>query len=197
MSNDRRIKQLLCVLLLVCLTACTEAPRFNATDLAGADFGKDFALTDHTGKPKRLADFSGRVVILFFGYTQCPDVCPTNMGTFASAMKALGPDADKVQIVFVTLDPERDTQELLAQYVPAFHPSFIGLRGDAAATAETAKSFKVFYQKQPGKTATSYTVDHTAGSYMFDPKGKLRLYVHHGSAADKIAQDIRTLLAGK
>lgn len=184
-------------LLLTLLIACSEPQRFNATDMTGADFGADFALTDHTGQPKRLADFSGKVVVLFFGYTQCPDVCPTNMGALDGVMKQLGPDAGRVQVLFITLDPERDTQELLAQYVPAFHPSFLGLRGDAAATAAVAKSFKVFFQKQPGKTAGSYTVDHSAGTYVFDPKGRLRLYVTHGATPDKITQDIKALLAGK
>ncbi len=189
-------------ILALCLLALTLAgcdkpappPAFNSVDITGAPYARDFALTDHTGKPRTLADFKGKVVFLFFGFTQCPDVCPTTMVEMASVLKALGPQADKVQVLFVTVDPERDTQELLAQYVPAFHPSFIGLFGDAAATAKVAKEFKVFYAKSAGATPESYSIDHTAASYVFDQQGKIRLYVRHGGGAAPIAQDIKLLL---
>lgn len=186
----------LCLALL--LAACGPPPaKFNAAELSGIDWGKDFALTDHNGMPRRLADFKGRVVVMFFGYTQCPDVCPSTMSGMRELMAKLGPDAARVQVLFVTVDPERDTPQLLAQYVPAFHPSFLGLYGDAAATAATAKEFKIFYRKQPGTTPSTYAVDHTAGSYVFDPRGRLRLHVRHGEAPERVMQDIKRLLAGE
>jgi protein SCO1/2 len=172
----------------------SDAPQFKASDVTGTAFGRDFQLTDHHGKPRTLADFRGKAVVLFFGYTQCPDVCPTTLSELAEAMKRLGPDADRVQVLFVTVDPERDTRELLAQYVPAFHPSFVGLYGDAEATARTAKEFKSIYQRQPGKTPGSYTMDHSAGSFVFDPQGRLRVYVGYGQGADVFAHDLRELL---
>lgn len=171
--------------------------RFVSTDITGADFGKGFSLTDHMGKPRTLDDFRGRVVTIFFGYTQCPDVCPTNMATMAEVMKLLGEDARRVQVLFVTVDPERDTAQLLAQYVPNFNADFLGLYGDVEATAQVAKNFKVFFQKQPGSSPQNYTVDHTAGTYVYDPLGRIRLYVRHGERADAIAADIKLLLAGK
>lgn len=186
------------VLIVSALVAgCGErAPApFRSTDLTGAPYGADLALDDHKGVRRSLADFRGKVVTLFFGYTQCPDVCPTNMGTMAEVIALLGQDAQRVQVLFVTVDPERDTQELLAQYVPAFHPDFLGLRGDEAATKAAAQAFKVFYQKIPG-TEGHYTVDHTAGTYVLDAAGRLRLYVKHGDKAEDIAHDIRLLLAG-
>ena len=176
------------------LAACNKPVVFNNVDITGAEYARDFALTDHTGKPRTLADFKGKVVFMFFGFTQCPDVCPTTMAEMASVLKELGPDADKVQVLFVTVDPARDTQELLAQYVPAFDPRFIGLYGDAAATAKVAKEFKVFYAKSAGTTPDSYSMDHTAGSYVFDQQGKIRLFVRHGNGAAPIAQDIKLLL---
>jgi protein SCO1 len=171
-----------------------DAPKFRSSDVTGTTFGRDFTLTDHTGKPVTLASYRGKVVVLFFGYTQCPDVCPTTLATLAETMRILGPDAASVQVLFVTVDPERDTKELLAQYVPAFNPSFVGLRGDAEATARTAKEFKILYQKQPGRTPETYTVDHSAGTFVFDPQGRLRLYVSYGQGADVFAHDIRELL---
>ena len=184
--------------LVAGLAACSpEAPRFRASDVTGASFGRDFALTDHTGKARTLADYRGKAVVVFFGYTQCPDVCPTTLGTLAEAMKALGPDADRVQVLFVTVDPERDTQALLAQYVPAFDPRFAGLHGDAAATERVAKEFKIIYQKQPGATPGTYTVDHSTGSFIFDPQGRLRVYVSHGQGPEVFAHDLRELLRAK
>lgn len=188
---------LLVVCALLLAAACgRDKPSFVNTDISGASFARDFELTDHHGKTRRLADYRGKVVVMFFGFTQCPDVCPTTLQEMSEVMKALGPDADRVQVLFVTIDPERDTAQLLGQYVPAFDPRFVGLSGDMASTARTAKEFKVFYQKVPGKTETSYTMDHTAGSYVFDPQGKPRLFVKHGRGAEPLANDIRVLLKG-
>jgi protein SCO1/2 len=170
-----------------------SVPSFKNTDVTGADYGKDFALTDHTGKARTLADFRGKAVVMFFGYTRCPDVCPTALAELKAVKDQLGEDGKRLQVLFVTVDPERDTQKLLANYVPAFDPSFLGLYGDSAATARVAKDFRVFYQKSQGKTPDGYTVDHTAGSYVFDPQGRLRLFVRHGNAAN-LAADVRILL---
>jgi protein SCO1/2 len=186
--------------LAVSLAACDKLPgqqkvSFQNTDVTGLDYAKGFALTDHTGKPRTLADFKGKAVVVFFGYTQCPDVCPTTMAEMASVMQKLGPLADQVQVLFITLDPERDTQELLANYVPAFDKRFIGLRGTPEQTAKTAKEFKVFYAKVPGTDPGSYTIDHTAGSYVFDRDGRLRLFIRHGQGPDPIVHDLRQLLS--
>jgi protein SCO1/2 len=194
------MKKLLAFLAVLCLLAgCDKAgnrqPAFQNTDLTGLDYARDFALTDHNGKPRTLADFKGKVVVMFFGYTQCPDVCPTTMAEMANVVKELGPSGKDVQVLFVTIDPERDTKELLAQYVPAFNPTFLGLYGDAAATARTAKEFKVFYAKVPGTTPSNYSMDHTAGSYVFDRNGKLRLFLRHGKGAATIVPDLRQLLS--
>ena len=181
--------------LTLALAGCgPDGPQFKASDVTGTGFGRDFALADHTGKPRTLADFRGKAVVLFFGYTQCPDVCPTTLSTLAEAMRRLGADAARVQVLFVTIDPERDTAELLSHYVTAFDPSFLGLSGDADATARTAKEFKILYQKQPGRTPETYTMDHSAGSFVFDSEGRLRLYVGHGQDAGGFAHDIRELL---
>lgn len=179
------------------LAGCDSKPQFTNADLTLADFGKDFALIDHNGKPRTLADFRGKAVVIFFGYTQCPDVCPTTMTGMAEAMKLLGAEAAKVQVLFVTVDPERDTPQLLAQYVPVFNPGFLGLYADAQTIARTAQEFRVFYKKQPGSTPTTYTVDHTAGSYVYDPQGRLRLYIKHGEKPEVIAKDLKLLIAGK
>ena len=178
------------------LSACGPAtPKFKGSDVTGSAFGRDFALVDVDGKPRTLADYRGKAVVLFFGYTQCPDVCPTTLSTLAEAMKLLGPDADRVQGVFVTVDPERDTAELLKQYVPAFDPRFVGLRGDAAQVEAVAKEFRIIFQKVPGRTPETYTVDHSAGIFLFDPAGRLRVYEGHGQAPDVLAHDLRLLLA--
>ena len=177
------------------LAACTPGgPKFESADVTGAGFGRDFSLTDSSGKPRGLADFRGKVVVVFFGFTQCPDVCPTALATLAEAIGKLGPEGERVQGVFITIDPERDTPELLSRYVPAFHPRFVGLRGDAAATERVAKEFKVVYRKAQGATPGSYTMDHSAGMFVFDPQGRLRLYVSHGQRADALAHDLRELL---
>jgi len=187
--------------LTVSIAACDKLPgkqqreAFQNTDVTGVDYAKGFALTDHTGKPRTLADFKGKAVVVFFGYTQCPDVCPTTMAEMATVMQKLGPLADQVQVLFITLDPERDTQQLLASYVPAFDKRFIGLRGTPEQTAKTAKEFKVFYAKVPGSDPNSYTIDHTAGSYVFDRDGRLRLFIRHGQGPDPIVHDLRELLS--
>ena len=176
------------------LAGCSASgPSFKNTDITGADYGKEFTLTDPSGKTRTLAEFRGKVVVMFFGYTRCPDVCPTTLAELKAVKEQLGEDGKRLQVLFVTVDPQRDTPRLLAEYVPAFDPSFIGLYGDAAATTKIAKDFRVFYQKVPGKTPDGYTVDHTAGSYVFDPQGRLRLFARQGNAAN-LAADIRTLL---
>ena len=193
-SSFRRLT-LLGLLTLSCLVACTKPEeKFINTDLTGLDYAKDFALTDQNGKARTLADFKGKAVVVFFGYTQCPDVCPTTMVEMADVMKQLGELANRVQVLFVTVDPERDTQALLAAYVPNFDKRFLGLYGDQAATEKVAKDFKVFYQKVPGKTASSYSVDHTAGSYVFDKQGRIRLFLRHGQGAEPITHDLKILL---
>ncbi|MCS0629574.1 SCO family protein [Telluria mixta] len=199
------MKKLLPLLVAACaltvsLAACDKLPgkqkeSFQNTDVTGLDYAKGFTLTDHTGKARTLADFKGKAVVVFFGYTQCPDVCPTTMAEMATVMQKLGPLADQVQVLFITLDPERDTQELLANYVPAFDKRFIGLRGTPEQTAKTAKEFKVFYSKVPGTDPGSYTIDHTAGSYVFDRDGRLRLFIRHGQGPDPIVHDLRELLS--
>ena len=172
-----------------------EAPRFKLTDVTSAGFGKELNLTDHSGKPRTLADFRGKVVTVFFGFTHCPDVCPTTLVEMAQVMKELGADADQLQVLFVTVDPERDTQKLLAQYVPSFHPGFIGLYGDRDATARAAKEFKIYYNQQPAKSG-SYSVDHSAGTFILDREGRLRLFAQYGQGAAALLHDIRLLLAG-
>lgn len=167
---------------------------FNGVDITGSDLGPDFRLTDHNGKERTLADFKGKAVAMFFGYTHCPDVCPTTLSDMANALKALGPDGQRVQVLFVTVDPKRDTPELLKGYVPAFNPTFLGLYGDAAATAKVTKDFKIYAAERPGKTPESYTVDHSAQTLVFDAKGKLRLMLAYGTPGDKIAADFRILL---
>ncbi len=189
--------RLLLLALALLLAGCDSQPKFGNTDISAAGYATDFALTDHNGKPRTMADFRGKAVVIFFGYTQCPDVCPTTLTGMAEAMKLLGADADKVQVLFVTVDPERDTPQLLAQYVPAFNPNFLGLYADAQTIAKTAQAFRIFYKKQPGSTPTTYTVDHTAGSYVYDPQGRLRLYIKHGEKPEVIAKDLKLLIAGK
>jgi protein SCO1/2 len=183
------------LLFAVSLAACSpEGPKFKSTDITGSGFGRELALTGHDGKPRTLADFRGKAVVLFFGYTHCPDICPTTLADMADVMKKLGGDAARVQVLFVTVDPERDTPQVLAQYVPAFDPGFLGLSGDLAATQRAAKEFKIFYEKRAGSTPSSYTVDHSAQSYVIDPQGRLRLFVRHERIAQDLAEDLRVLL---
>jgi protein SCO1/2 len=191
---------LLWLFCVLALTACEkpQSPKvpFANTDITGLDYAKGFTLTDHNGKPRTLADFKGKVVVVFFGYTQCPDVCPTTLSELAGIKKALGSEAERLQVIFITLDPQRDTPELMAGYVPAFDSSFLGLWGEQAVIDKVAKDFKVFAQKVPSKDSKSYTIDHTAGSYVFDDQGHIRLFVRHGQGVDGLQKDLQRLLAG-
>lgn len=201
MSDTVNLKQLLRLVLVgltvVFLYGCKPpeaAQPFKSTNVTGIETGKNFRLTDHHGKVRTLSDFKGKVVILFFGYTHCPDICPTTLSDLSQAMRLLGPDADKVQVLFITLDPERDTQELLAQYVPAFNPTFIGLYGTPEQTAATATEYRLYYRKEPGKNPGDYTVDHSVGTYIYDQSGKLRLHTSYGQGVDALVHDIKLLL---
>ncbi|RZJ15968.1 MAG: SCO family protein [Haliea sp.] len=177
------------------LAACSESkPQFKAIDLTGADYARDFELTDHNGQPRSLKDFRGKLVVLFFGYTQCPDVCPTSMTELAEAKRLLGPAGDKLQGLFVTVDPDRDTPEVLKAYMANFDPTFLALRGTPEQLEAMAKEYKVYFKKAEGKTPTSYTMDHSAASYVYDTQGRLRLYTRYGSGAEALASDIRLLL---
>ena len=178
------------------LAACDSKPTFKNVDITGSKaFGTNFALIDVDGKLRTLADYQGKAVVMFFGYTHCPDVCPTTLIEMQEVMRLLGPQAAKVQVIFVTLDPERDTSEVLKQYVPAFNPSFIGLRpANEEALNRLTKEFKIYYKRVPGLSPNTYTIDHTAGSYVFDPKGQLRLYIKHGQGPEVLAQDLKTIL---
>ncbi|MBX3619442.1 MAG: SCO family protein [Rhizobacter sp.] len=190
----------LAVSLAVSLAGCDKLlgtkASFKAIDITGADYGRALSLPDQDGRVRTLADFKGKVVVVFFGYTQCPDVCPTTMAELAQVKKSLGPDGDRVQGVFVSVDPERDTPERLKAYMASFDPSFIALRGTPEQTLAAAKDFKVYYAKVPGKTEGSYTMDHTAGSFVFDPSGRLRLFTRYGSGAEALTSDLKALLAG-
>jgi protein SCO1/2 len=187
------MKRFAACLFVVLLAACSK-PAFNNVDITGASYADDFSLTDHTGARRTLADYRGKLVVIFFGFTQCPDVCPTTLQEMAEVRRELGSDAGKVQVLFVTVDPERDTREVLAQYVPGFDPTFVGLYGTREEIARTAKNFKVFYQKVAGPTATSYTMDHTAGSYVIDQTGQPRLFLKHNQGPAPIVADLRRLL---
>ena len=184
------------VLMTLALVACSPKPEFKNIDITGASgFGSDFSLLDVDGKTRTLADFKGKVVVMFFGYTQCPDVCPTTLTEMQQTMVLLGPQADKVQVLFVTVDPARDTAAILKQYVPSFDPRFIGLRpADEAALEKVTKDFKIYNKKVPGLSQGSYTIDHTAGSYVFDPEGHLRLYIKHAQGPETLAHDLKELL---
>jgi protein SCO1/2 len=170
-------------------------PAFNAIDITGADYARDFDLADTEGRRRRLADFKGKVTLVFFGYTHCPDVCPTTLLELAAVRQSLGADAPRVQGVFITIDPQRDTPDLLRNYVGAFSPDFVALCGTADETRAVAKHFKVYYAKVPGTTPESYTMDHTAGSYVFDARGQVRLFTRYGSGAEALRHDLKLLLA--
>lgn len=190
------LRSLIVIALLALLTACEE-PRlpspFHASDVSAQFAQADFQLTDHNGKPRTLSDFRGKVAVLFFGYTHCPDICPTTLADLAQVKRKLGQDADKLQVLFVTLDPERDTRGLLAQYVPAFDPGFLGLYGDLQATAQAGKAFAVVFEKQ--KTASGYSLDHSSGTFLIGPDGKLRLRAPYGQRTEWLVDDIKLLLA--
>jgi protein SCO1/2 len=192
-DTQRGLGWLLAALVGLALLGCGQRPSFNAADITGANFGRGFELTDHTGKRRRLADFQGKLVIIFFGYVQCPDVCPTTLADVARAKQLLGPAGADLQVLFVSVDPQRDTREILAAYVPGFDPSFIGLTGTLDEIAQVAKEYNVFYRKVDGPTPTSYTIDHTAGLYVYDRQSRLRLFVKHGTAAESIAEDLKKL----
>ena len=186
----------LALIIAVALSGACErgAPTFRATDVTGASFGRNFELVDHTGKARKLADFRGKVVVLFFGFTHCPDVCPTTLAELAGALKHLGPEAERVQVLMVTVDPQRDTPEILSAYVTAFNAGFLGLSGTEKQIADVAREFKVIYQKVEGSGADNYTMDHSAGTFIFDTQGRLRLYFGYGQRAEAYAHDIEQLL---
>ena len=190
-----------CVAAALLSTACQKAedsaPSFKAIDITGADYAKELGMTDVDGKRRTLADFAGKVVVVFFGFTQCPDVCPTTMLELASVKQSLGADGARVQGIFITIDPERDTPEVLKAYVNNFGADFVALRGSVDETKALAKGFKVFFAKVPGKTEGSYTMDHTAGSYVFDTQGKVRLFTRYGTGAVALTHDLKVLLAAK
>ncbi|MEY4303069.1 MAG: hypothetical protein RJB06_1476 [Pseudomonadota bacterium] len=182
-------------LSLVGLSACSEPkPAFKAVDITGADYAKELNLPDQNGQVRKLKDFSGKLVVVFFGYTQCPDVCPTTMQELAEVKRLLGPDGDKLQAVFVTVDPERDTTELLKSYVENFDASFVALRPTQEQLPAIAKEFKIYFKRVEGKTPTSYTMDHSAGSYTFDTQGRVRLFNRYGMGAQALADDFKLLL---
>lgn len=193
--SSRRCWSIITCSLALLVAGCDGAPKFKSTDITGVDYGKTLDLADTTGRVRHLDDFRGKAVVLFFGFTHCPDVCPTTLADIAGAMKALGPDADRVQVIFVTVDPERDTPADLDRYVKAFDPHFIALRGDAGATERVAKDFKIYYEKR--KQGDTYTVDHSSQSYVIDPQGRLRLLVRPERLSADLPDDLRTLLKEK
>jgi len=177
------------------LAACSEnSPQFTAIDITGADYARDFALSDHNGQLRTLKDFAGKIVMMFFGYTQCPDVCPTSLSEMVTIRQLLGKDGDRLQCLFVTVDPERDKPAMLKAYMQAFDPSFLALVPTPAQLPQLAKDYRVYYKKVDGPTPTSYTMDHTAGSYVYDTHGKLRLFTRYGTKPELTAADLRILL---
>jgi protein SCO1/2 len=190
----RLVAAALLAVLLVAACGKRETAPFQLTDVTGASFGKALELTDHNGQRRTLADFKGKVVVLFFGFTHCPDACPTTMVELANVARELGPDAQRLQVLFVTVDPQRDTAEVLRQYVPSFNPAFLGLYGTPEETTRAAKEFKVYFQKQP-QPGGSYTMDHSAGTFVIDPQGRLRLFGQYGAGAKPLLHDVKLLLA--
>jgi protein SCO1 len=186
---------IICSALLVAAAGCDGGPKFKSTDITGADYGKSLDLSDHTGKPRHLQDFRGKAVVVFFGFTHCPDICPTTLAEMAQVVKSLGSDGDRVQVLFVTVDPERDSKEDLAKYVTAFDPRFLGMYGDLDRTRQVAKDFKIFFEKR--KTGSTYSVDHSGQSYVIDPQGRLRLFVRHDRISSDLPDDLKTLLREK
>jgi protein SCO1 len=182
--------------IIICsvIAGCDSRPQFRSTDITGAPSGQALELTDHTGKPRRLEDWRGKAVVLFFGFTHCPDVCPTTLAEIASAVKQLGADAERVQVLMVSVDPERDTPESLGKYVTAFDPRFLALRGDLETTRKVAAEFKIYFEK--AKSGDSYTVNHSVQSYVIDPQGRLRLLVRHDRIGQDLTEDLRAILKG-
>jgi len=177
------------------IAACSpQQAAFASVDVTGAEYAKNFELTDHNGQVRHIQDFAGKVVVMFFGYTQCPDVCPTTMTELAEVKKALGKDGDRLQALFVTVDPQRDTPEVLKGYMANFDPSFLALTTTPEKLVELAKEYKIYFKKVDGKTPSSYTMDHSAGSYVYDTKGQLRLFTRYGSGPKGLTDDIRILL---
>jgi protein SCO1/2 len=197
MERRHALRTLLAATALPMLVAaCGERkPQFSAIDLTGADYAKDFNLPDADGRLRSLQDFKGKAVVVFFGYTQCPDVCPTTLAEIAQAKQLLGPEGDKVQGIFITVDPERDTPEVLKAYMANFGKDFVALRGTPEQTAQVARDFKVYFKKVDGKAPGAYTMDHSAASFVYDPQGRLRLYTRYGGGPQALANDIRQLLA--
>ena len=194
------MRSIIFAIFILLLPACGEhgpegRPIFLGVDLTGSELGGDFSLEDSSRKLRRLSDFRGKVTALFFGYTHCPDVCPTTMSILAKASQLLGLESNRVQVLFVTLDPDRDTAEVMGKYAPSFDPAFIGLRGDENSTEKIARNFKIFYSKEKSSSRSGYTIDHSAGVYVYDMKGKLRLYFNHGQKPEDMAHDFRLLLS--
>jgi protein SCO1 len=180
------------------LSACAnDQPAFRGVDITGADYARGWTLSDQNGQLRTLQDFAGKAVVVFFGFTQCPDVCPTALQEMAQAKALLGADGAKLQGIFITVDPERDTPELLKAYMANFGSDFVALRPTAQQLPQVTQDFKIYYKKVEGKTPTSYTMDHSAGSFTFDPQGRIRLYNRHASGAEALAADVKILLSGK
>jgi protein SCO1 len=200
MITSRSVRSaLLAFAVLFALTACFDKANeasFHSIDITGADYADGFSLTDHNGQPRTLADFKGKAVVIFFGFTQCPDVCPTSMSELAQARQLLGADGDRLQGLFVSVDPERDTPEIMKAYIASFDPTFLALYAKPEELPELAKRFKVYYKKVPGSTPDTYTMDHSAGSYIYDPSGRVRLYSRYGGGAQVLADDVKKLLDG-
>ena len=197
LSSISRRRCLLAGAAALALSACGENKvPFTGIDITGADYATGFSLTDHNGQPRTLADFKGKVVVIFFGFTQCPDVCPTSMTEMAQAKQLLGADGERLQGLFVSIDPERDTPEIMKAYMAAFDPSFLALYAKPEELPEVAKSFKIYYKKVVGSSPEAYTMDHSAGSYVYDPQGRVRLYHRYGTGAQALADDVKKLLAG-
>lgn len=181
--------------MALALSGCSEAPSFTGIDITGADYAQGFSLTDHNGQARTLADFKGQAVVVFFGFTQCPDVCPTSMSELAQAKQLLGDQGSRLQGLFISIDPERDTPDIMKAYMVSFDSSFLALYAKPDELPDLAKSFKVYYKKVDGPTPTSYTMDHSAGSYVFDPQGRIRIYHRYNSGAPALANDVKALLA--
>lgn len=181
--------------MALALSGCTEQPAFSGIDITGADYAQGFSLTDHNGQARTLADFKGQAVVVFFGFTQCPDVCPSSLTELAQAKQLLGEQGSRLQGLFISIDPERDTPAIMKEYMASFDPSFLALYAKPNELADLAKSFKVYYKKVDGPTPTSYTMDHSAGSYVYDPQGRIRLYHRYASGAQALANDVKALLA--